>query len=1046
MNLPRFALTHRPIVLAFTAILLALGLFNFATMSRREDPEITIRDALIVTPWPGAPATRVEELITDLIEDVIVEIPEIDKVKSKSMVGLSVIQVTAGDAITATDQVFDDVRAKVDSVRQLLPTSALPPIVNTDFGDVYEIVFALHQVPFEGHPRKHFYSPRDLESLAERIEEDVELIDSVARVEFWGNRPERIYVEFDSSDWAKLDLTTAQLRDLFQARNITLPGGELETPRTRYAINATGEFESVRQMHELVVGRVEELPVQLGDLPVTIERRYQEPPRSLTRITTPEQPHQAALVIGVSMKSGSNVVEMSAEVDRVIDRLRASVLPPDVALIRVNDLPRQVNQHIVDFQINLVEGVGIVLAVAFLALGLRAALIMAAAIPLSMIGAFAIVRYLGIELEQFSVASLIIVLGMVVDNAIVVSDNAVRLIREGQPKFEAVIKGAQSLAVPILTSTLTTIAAFLPMLTMVGSVGEYVSSLPVVVTATLAVSYFVAMLVTPIMCLWLLKVEDTGASRPSPRMAGWLARYDMGIRWCLTRPGKVVAVAGAAFVSSLLLLPVIGSQFFPSGARDQFFIKVWLPESSPIGSTGEMARKVEAILLEKSPVPGDEGKERLNNVVTFIGTGGPRLMMTQEPEYDYPYYALLLVNTTDPAYTEDFARAVRERVANLSEARITVDLFMLGPPIKDPVAFRLSGPDRDVIAQKSREMVRLFKETPGTVDPYSNWGAPAIQVEIAIDSYAANLAGVTNADIAFTTRTLLSGAPLTTYREGDHLVPVMLRTVREKREDLADLSDIFVHGRFGKVPLNSVAEVIPSWQPAVIARRNGVPAVTVGARVEPGLLANAVSGRVLPKLEAMLETMPLGYFVELDGELEETAKAQLQLVRAVGIAMLLMVLVLIVQYNSLLKPIVILVAVPMGLIGVLLGLLLTGWAMGFIAMLGVLALGGIVINNAIILVDFIESSLAEGQDLRTAVATAGRLRMRPILLTSLTTIGGLLPLSLFGGALWAPMTNGMIFGLLVSTGLTLFVIPSLYVVFVEHFGMKTPTGPPEEAS
>ena len=741
-------------------------------------------------------------------------------------------------------------------------------------------------------------------------------------------------------------------------------------------------------------------------------------------------------MIGVSMKSGSSVVEMSADVDRVIDRLRTSVLPPDIALVRVNDLPRQVNQRIVDFQINLLEGVAIVLVVAFLALGLRPALIMATAVPLSMIGAFAIVRFLGIELEQFSIASLIIALGMVVDNAIVVSDNAVRLIREGQRKFDAVIESAHSLAVPILTSTLTTMVAFLPMLTIVGNVGEYVASLPVVLTATLAVSFVVAMLVTPIMCLWLLKVDDPGNHRQSPRTDRWLGRYDRGIQWCLARPGKVVAAAGAAFAASLLLLPAIGSQFFPSGTRDQFFIKIWLTENSTIASTSELARSVEAILLEESPLPGDASTERLQNAATFVGTGGPRLMLTQEPEYPYPYYATLLVNTTDSAYTEDYAQALRERLSRISEARITVDLFMLGPPIKDPVSFRLSGPDREVIAKRSREMVRLFKETPGTVDPYSNWGAPANQVEIAIDSYAANLAGVTNADIAFTTRALLSGAPLTTYREGDHLVPVMLRTVREKREDLADLSDIFVRGRFGKVPLNSVAEVIPSWQPAVIARRNGVPTVTVGARVEPGLLANVVSARVLPKLEAMLATMPPGYFIELDGELEESTKAQIQVVRAIGIAMVLMFLVLTVQYNSLLKPVVILFAVPMGMIGVLLGLFFTGWAMGFMAMLGVLALGGIVINNAIILVDFIESNVAEGQDLRSAVAAAGRLRMRPILLTSLTTIGGLLPLSLFGGALWAPMTNGMIFGLLVSTGLTLFVIPSLYVLFVEKLGMR----------
>jgi len=490
------------------------------------------------------------------------------------------------------------------------------------------------------------------------------------------------------------------------------------------------------------------------------------------------------------------------------------------------------------------------------------------------------------------------------------------------------------------------------------------------------------------------------------------------------------------FLGSLLLLPVIGSQFFPAGARDQFYVKVWLPEGSPISSTADVARKVEAILIDESPIPDVPGGQRLDNAMTFIGTGGPRMMLTQEPEYPYPYFAFVLVNTSHSSHTKSYAQAVRNRLETLIDARITVDEFMLGPPIKDPVAYRLSGPDRSVVGERGLEMVRLFKQTPGTVRPYSNWGAPANQVELSIDSYAANLAGVTNADIAFTTSALLSGVALTNYREGDHLVPVMLRTTREKRENLSDLADIFVSGRYGKVPLNSVATVIPSWQPSVIARRDGLPTVTVGARVAPGLLANTVSGRVRPRLEAMLADLPAGYFIEIDGELEETAKAQLQVVRAVGISIVLMFLVLAVQYNSLLKPVVIMAAVPLGMIGVLIGLLVTGWAMGFMAMLGILSLGGIVINNAIVLVDFVETNVGQGQALRQAVADAGRVRMRPIVLTTLTTIGGLLPLSLFGGALWAPMTNGMIFGLLVSTALTLFVIPSLYVLLVEKAGMK----------
>ncbi|MEN8133169.1 MAG: efflux RND transporter permease subunit, partial [Pseudomonadota bacterium] len=1001
MNLPQFALTHRPIVLAFVGILFVAGLFNFSTMPRREDPEITIRDALVITSWPGAEASKVEELITDPLEKAITKITEVKTVESISRVGLSVIQVTTADNVTNTEQVWDEVRAKVGPLQPLLPPGAHTPVVNSDFGDVYEIVFAIYQIPMTGKKSiEQTYGPRQLELLAEQIEDEVELIDSVARVDFWGVQPERIYVEVDSADWAKINVTANQLRKMFEARNIVQPGGELDTTHARYAINPTGEFTEVNQMNDLVVGRVEgNLPVRLADLPVRIDRRYEEPPRTLTRLTRPNIAHQPCLMLGISMKSGNNVVKMSKAVDEVIRRLQEYRLPPDIELTRVNDLPRQVDSRIQSFQTNLLQGVFIVLAVALVAMGWRPALIMAAAVPISMISAFAIVPHFGVQLEQFAIASLIIALGMVVDNAIVVSDNAFRLIREGMPKLKAIIQGTQELAIPILISTLTTIFAFVPMLTILGDVGEYTGSLPIVVGTTLACSFFVAMLVTPIMCILLFKVPPL---QKGEEVENQSQLYDRIMVWCLDHKGFVLGGVLGLFLVSLSLIPVIGSQFFPAGLRDQFFVKVWLPEGSPIAATSKIAEKVEQILVDASPIKENgETTQRLANVATFVGTGGPRLMITQEPEYDYPYYAFLLVNTTDPKYTEDYARDVRREVGKLHQARVTADLYMLGPPIKDPLAFRLSGQDSNVLRRKAREMVKIFKETPSTLTPYSNWGAPGYQVEVKIDPYAANLAGVTNADVALTIKSLLSGAQLTSYREGDHLVPVMLRTLREKRQDLNDLSGIFVNGAKGKVPLDSFAEVIPTWNPAVIARRNMFPTVTVGSRVEEGVLANRVAGEIKERLEQILETLPAGYFLESGGEQEETDKALVQVVRAVGMAMVLITLVLIVQYNSFLKPLVILFAVPLGLIGVGIGLLVTGWAMGFMAMLGALSLAGIVINNAVILIDFIEKNVADGQSLRSAVTAAGRLRMRPIILTTLTTIGGLLPLSLFGGALWA---------------------------------------------
>lgn len=1037
MNLPQFALTHKSMVVTLVTIIAAIGTHNFLNMPRREDPEITVRFATITTTWAGAPANRVEELITDPIETAVAAIPEVDRITSRSSSGQSVVSVFLEDDVRKPEQIWDDVRAKVSTTQGQLPEGVDPPVVDSDHGDVYAIVLALHQIPSRGEKNiDRRYSPRELEVFAEGIKDQLELLDDVARIAFWGHRPERIYVEIDSADWARVNLNVPQLRTLFESRNIVKPGGQLDTATGSYAINPTGQFTSVDQMKDLIVARVEgNLPVRLADLPFRIDRRYQEPPRVLTRFSDPGHMSQPALVLGITMKSGRNLVQMGQAVDKTLAELKSRILPPDLELTTINDLPRQVNQRIGQFQISLLQGIVIVLVAAVLLMGWRAALIMGATVPISMISTFAVVRYVGIELEQFSVASLIIALGLVVDNAIVVSENAVRLMRAGMPKQDAIIRGPRELTVPLLTSTLTTIFAFLPILTIYGNVGEYVSSLPVVVAVTLLMSFLIAMLVVPIMCQWLLnETRPEPADATAPRAVGFYTRFMNG---CLRQQALTLSAAFIMFVASLSLLPVIGTQFFPEGQRDQFFIRVWLPEGSPIAMTAKVTRRIEQTILAKSPtVVNGKQVQRLANVTTFVGSGGPRLLLTQYVESDTPYFAYLLVNTTDPELTRPYAREIREALAEEHEARVAVQLFVLGPPVRDPVAFRLSGPDHDLLRSKAREMVAIFQRTPGTKDVYSDWGTTGYQVEVRVDPYAANLSGVTNADVALTTHSLLSGARLTTYREGDHQVPVVLRTLREHRQGVNDLSGIFVSGQFGKVPLNAIAKVVPSWEPAVTHRRNNLPTVTVASQVEEGVLPNKVSARIKKDLDQMFQALPPGYRLAQGGEHEETTDAQRQVTAAIITAMVLIVLTLVVQFNSILKPLIILFTLPLALIGALIGLYLTGWALGFMAMLGILALMGIVINNAIVLIDFIERRVAEGQRLRSAVVVAGRLRFRPIILTSLTTIGGLLPLSLFGGPLWAPMTNAMIFGLIIATFLTLIIIPTLYVFFVEKFGMK----------
>ena len=1062
MNPTRFTVDHRTTTMAIVLVSLFMGLQTFQTMPRREDPEIIIRNAVVITQWPGATAEKVEELVTDPLEAAINQMSEVDKITSESKTGVSIITVELIETTPAeaSDQAWDNMRNKIDSARASLPSGCGIPWVNSDFGDVFTVCLALYQRPVEGAtevPDAHRLTWRQLEVIAESVETELKTVPAVAKVDKLGIQDEVIYLEVPSSDWAKIALDEDSLAGLIDAQNIIAPGGQIDTGDSRYSVRPTGEFEAYRAMRDVVVGKHESgLPVFLRDLPIEIERTFVDPPKPKFRFVHSDFTAEKALLLAVSTKSGENVVQMGEDIRAKIAALKGSTLPYDVELTMVNDLPRQVGSLISDFVTNLWQAILIVLAVAFLMMGWRPALIMATAVPLSMVAAFTVVRGFGVELEQFSIASLIIALGMIVDNAIVVSDNSVRMIEEGLPRKRAVVEGATSLAIPIITSTLTTVAAFLPMLTIEGNVGEYVRSLPIVVATTLLVSYLVAMTVTPIMCFWLLKPKamdagrqtliarilgvfkrGSGGASENPASEGLRSSYDRVVLWCLAHKGITLGVAFGAFVASLQLVPLIGNEFFPKGDRDQFFVHVWLPEGSSIRATERICEQVENKIRESRFKEIDGARvDRLANITSMVGTGGPRLMLTSQPEQNFPNYAYLVVNTSDATYSGDWVEELKQSVNDVPGAQIDVRRFVLGPPVKNPVEIRVIGDDADELRDKARELIEIFRRTPGAADPKSNWKNPSYEVEVKIDADAANLAGVTNMDVANTLNGLISGRRLTTYREGDHLVPVYLRMQDSERTRLTDLSRIYVNGRSGKVPLSSLATLEPNWQPAVIARHNQRRAISVGGQAQAGFLANEVAKSMAPELDELVATMSPGSRWEYAGEMEESVESQEKLAGAFGLSGLLILLVLISQYNSFAKPLVVLAAVPLSLIGALIGLYVTGWALGFMPMLGIISLAGVVINNAIILIDFIEGGVREGKPLRAAVAEAGRLRMKPILLTTLTTVGGMLPLALFAGPMWAGMAWAVIFGLALSTALTLLVVPTLYTLCVERFGLK----------
>jgi len=570
MNLPQIAITHSPVTLVCAAIVLISGIMTFQSMPRREDPEITIRSATVETYWPGASAERMEDLITEPLEDSIAQIEEVETLESMSRTGYSRIEITLLDSVLADtlDQTFDLIRDKVDAVKDDLPDGSSTPFVNSDFGDVSSVCLVIHP---KGAERDVPYSYRELELVAEDLETELKRLDAAASVTTFGVPDETITLEIEAAQWAKLGLTKDELADAIDERNIANSGAVLVTDERRLPIRPTGELLTTDEIGGVTVSSIDgERSVTIRDLPFEIQRGPEDPRTSGVRFASPDSRSGRAVLLGITMKEGKNVVQLGEQIDDVVKRFRESSLPVDLDITRVNDLPRQVDALVADFVTNLWQAIVIVLGVAFLMMGWRAALVMATAIPLCMISAIAIVPRFGVELEQFSIASLIIVLGMVVDNAIVVTDNAQRLMNEGKPREKAAIEGANGLSRSILSSTLTTVGAFVPMLTITGGTGEFMRSLPIVVSSTLLSSYLVAMTVTPMMCSWILRPKKIEANKTS--RIGEL--YTKLIHRCVSYRVATLSAATVAVFMALGLMPVVGTAFFPGGVRDQFFVHV----------------------------------------------------------------------------------------------------------------------------------------------------------------------------------------------------------------------------------------------------------------------------------------------------------------------------------------------------------------------------------------------------------------------------------------------------------------------------------------
>jgi multidrug efflux pump subunit AcrB len=1093
VNLAGFALRNRTIVVSVVAVLMLTGVLSYMNMPRREDPEYVVRTCQVLTNWPGTPTERVEELITYPLEDEINTLDGIRWVRSETVMGRSTVFVeldrpTPGGEVT---QMWDKVRSRVERV--VMPEPGIVPLVIDDFGDTNIMLIAVYQKPLEGddevHPENR-YSHREMDIFSNRLKDELKLVPGVAKVDRASVQDEAIYIETDLGTWSQLALNTNELEFLISRRNVIAPGGNIDTDVGRFSVKPSGDIDAAGELSSIVVGTLGDdaarAPVYLEDIGLKVVRDYIDPPITVSRYGDPATA-QSCVMVAFTMKAGSNIVDVCEDAKALCYRLTVTdkIFPPDVGVAFISDQSESVVRKIDEFVWNVIGAILIVVIVVYLMVGLRSAAVMAANIPIVIIGTLAIIPLFDIQMEQISLAAMIIALGMLVDNAVQICDQTRRLQSEGKTPFRAALDGANELAFPILIATGTTIAAFYPMVIgLQGSTNEYIRSLPITLTVTLGLSYVMAMTFCVLLAYWFIKAPTDPDESLSPviqllkkfrkkKPAGeaakppgfWSELYPNLTRFCLKARWLVVAGSFAALIGTLML--PVGSEFFPQDIRDQFAIEVWLPEGAAIHQTDEATRQVEEIVRKLSPHTDEEGNpvERLRGMASMVGAGHSRWYLGRNPESPKPNYAEVVVRTTEGRLTDEYSKEVR-RIAREGDselglepvlgARVIPRQLVMGPVVDAPIGLRLYGPqfaDLNLLHEHADKLKELLRAQRGTWDVYDSWGSDGYQYSIDVDEDKANLAGVTNLGLAQSLNAYFSGHYITTFREGDHQVPVYLRLPPEQRGSLDEIAVSYVEGLRGKVPLDSVATFGPRYDPGRIDRRYMNRVIECRARVEPGIRANDVVITMMesPEFKQWEDELPPGFTWEIGGELFESQQAGGELSLALTISILAIILLLIIQYNGLAKPLIILTTLPLALIGAIGGLYVTGNPLGFMPQLGILSLFGIVVNTAIIFIEFADGLIkkkalaSDGSgpiigltvpEFRECLIQAGQVRLLPIAMTTLTTIGGLLPLGLAGGPLWEGMAWLMIFGLIVATLLTLVIVPALYAIFVENFGMK----------
>jgi multidrug efflux pump subunit AcrB/outer membrane protein TolC len=1010
MNPIRTSLRYPQVTLVLTAMLVVAGMLALFTMPRREDPKITIRSGLVTAIYPGATSQEVDAQVTHKIEERLFRFAEVRRAKTFSTTrnGVVIVNVELNESVNDADVFWSKLRLEMTQLKSELPQETQGPFVDSDFGDTVAVLIGVHS---------NSYDYSELKDNAERIETALRALPEVSKIERIGDQKEQIDIDESQQKLSQYGVNPQHVMQALQGHSEAAYAGRVPAGMNKTNVDARGMFHSEDDIRNLMVDVTQAgVPVYLKDL-ATVNRVYEDPSQYV-RING-----QKSILLAVQVHEGNNIVSFGHDLQESLDRVRRT-LPPDVQLDLIANQPRVVSERIGDFFREFGIAIVAVILVTMLLLPMRVALVASVAIPVTASITFGLLNIIGVELQQVSIAALIVVLGMVVDDAIVIADNYVELLDHDVPRDEAAGRCASEMAVPVLTATITIISSFAPLLLIKGSTGEFIRALPIAVSIALATSFVVAMLLTPLMARFFIRqglhTQQADSAANTFSMIDSMQRiYNRAIGWSMENRRTVLISGGAIFFVGLGVLQLVKQQFFPLAERDQFVMDIWMPEGSRIEATDAAVRRVEQA-IKSDPM--------IKNYSSFIGSGAPRFYYDISPQPPAENFAQILVNTQSVSQTSKIVDRLRKQLpAVVPEAMVFVKELQQGDDMEAPVEVRISGDDDAVLRSSSNQVEDILRHTPGAGYIHTDWHEANLQTGVHLNDEIANRLGFTNSNVAQQIAIGFDGAGVATFWEGDRDIDITLRLKENERQSVQSLADLYVQSPStgARIPLRSIATLTPELQPARIVHRNGVLTITIRCFATDGYLPSQVLASSRKQIAQM--NLPDGYHVEYGGEEESQDETSGDMNWALAISLLLIFLVLLLQFRTLVDPLIVMAAFPLALPGAALGLFITHNPFGFTAFVGIISLGGLVVRNSIILIDAIYERMKSGTPLVQAAMEAGERRLRPIFLTTMAAAVGVIPMIVSGSSLWSPLASVIAFGLLVSMFFTLIVIPVLFV-------------------